>query len=281
MKIEPVEEIQKLGLNNYEARVYLALMERDSLSVSEVAKISKVPRVRTYDILETLVGRGLASLRPGKYMKYSAIDFDTLGNKLIDQIEKRYFEEKNTIEKVTLTLKKQLEPTIQKRNNRENNPLDYIEIIKNSNQMYRKFIDLYNKAQKEFLNFSKPPYSVPSNATIDERTKVECNALGRGVVVKVLYEIPTEKEAIEACYDDIDMSVKYGEQARVIRELPMKMAIFDERIVLLALEDPVSDERSFTTQIVEHTSIAKGLKILFETLWEKADDYHVLRELIK
>jgi hypothetical protein len=50
---------------------------------------------------------------------------------------------------------------------------------------------------------------------------------------------------------------------------------------LLALEDPVSDERSFTTQIVEHTSIAKGLKILFETLWEKADDYHVLRELIK
>ena len=281
MKIDPVEEIKKLGLNDYEARVYLALMERETLSVSEISKLSKVPRVRTYDILDKLVSRGLASLKPGKYMKYSAIDFDTLGGKLTSEVEKRYEEEKQTIEKVTMTLKRQYEPTLRKRERHENGSLEYIEIIKGSYQIHKRFMDLVNQAEKEILNFVKPPFSKPAKETLDERVGSESEMIKRGVKVKVIYEIPTTREELEWRIKDVANSMKDGEEARVIEELPLKMAVFDEKIVMLPLLDPISTDMSFTAQLVQHSALAKALKMLFESIWEKAQDCRVLEDILK
>ena len=53
-----------------------------------------------------------------------------------------------------------------------------------------------------------------------------------------------------------------GEQAWVLRKLPMKMALFDATIVILALEDPVP-KQTLTTQLAEHCPLAKGLRVLF------------------
>ena len=58
------------------------------------------------------------------------------------------------------------------------------------------------------------------------------------------------------------------------------MAIFDKKTVLLALEDPVSKELSLTTQIIEHRALANGLRILFDVMWGKAEDYQILERLI-
>jgi len=68
-----------------------------------------------------------------------------------------------------------------------------------------------------------------------------------------------------------------SEEATVLKGLPMKIAIFDSRIVMFALEDPVSGQTSLTTQVVEHHALVKSLKILFETLWEQAEDYHAFK----
>jgi hypothetical protein len=51
--------------------------------------------------------------------------------------------------------------------------------------------------------------------------------------------------------------------------------------VLLALEDPISKELSLTTQVIEHRALASGLRILFDVMWEKADDYQILEQLTK
>jgi hypothetical protein len=48
------------------------------------------------------------------------------------------------------------------------------------------------------------------------------------------------------------------------------MMVFDRKIVVFTLEDPLLHKPSSTTQIVEHRSLAKGLCILFETLWDQA-----------
>lgn len=69
-----------------------------------------------------------------------------------------------------------------------------------------------------------------------------------------------------------------SEEATVLKGLPMKIAIFDSRIVIFALEDPVSKQTSLTSQIVEHPALAESLKILFQTLWERAEDYHILKD---
>src|SRR5436853_7739155 len=69
---EHVEQLTKLGLTMYEAKAYLALIRRGSSTAAEVARLAGVPRQRIYDVLATLVEKGLALTKPGRVVKYSA-----------------------------------------------------------------------------------------------------------------------------------------------------------------------------------------------------------------
>ena len=60
-------------LNLYETKVWLALLSKGVASVGEVASISRVPRSRTYDVLESLEKKGFAIIRMGKPVKYLGI----------------------------------------------------------------------------------------------------------------------------------------------------------------------------------------------------------------
>jgi sugar-specific transcriptional regulator TrmB len=60
-------------LNLYETKVWLALLSKGVASVGEVASISRVPRSRTYDVLESLEKKGFAIIRMGKPVKYLGV----------------------------------------------------------------------------------------------------------------------------------------------------------------------------------------------------------------
>lgn len=60
-------------LNLYETKVWLALLSKGVASVGEVAAISRVPRSRTYDVLESLEKKGFAIIRMGKPVKYLGV----------------------------------------------------------------------------------------------------------------------------------------------------------------------------------------------------------------
>src|SRR6478752_7966151 len=67
-----IAQLTKLGLTSYEAKAYVALTSRGSSTAAQVARLAGVPRQRIYDVLATLVGKGLASTRPGQVVKYAA-----------------------------------------------------------------------------------------------------------------------------------------------------------------------------------------------------------------
>ncbi|MDD5012579.1 MAG: helix-turn-helix domain-containing protein [Candidatus Nanoarchaeia archaeon] len=60
-------------LNLYETKVWLALLSKGIASVGEVATLSRVPRSRTYDVLESLEKKGFAIIRMGKPVKYLGV----------------------------------------------------------------------------------------------------------------------------------------------------------------------------------------------------------------
>lgn len=55
------EELVKFGLNEREAKIYLALMKEKSSTASNLAKKTKINRTTTYLELENLIKKGLAS----------------------------------------------------------------------------------------------------------------------------------------------------------------------------------------------------------------------------
>lgn len=65
-KTEVIELLKEFGLNTYEARCYLALLELESSTAPEVAKASGVPPQRVYDSLSSLIEKGFIQEVNGK-----------------------------------------------------------------------------------------------------------------------------------------------------------------------------------------------------------------------
>jgi predicted transcriptional regulator len=60
-----IRNLATLGLTEYEARVYAALVGIGEGSARQIHEASKVPRPRVYDIVEGLAGKGFVTVRRG------------------------------------------------------------------------------------------------------------------------------------------------------------------------------------------------------------------------
>ncbi len=74
VKTELISKIKDyFDLNIYETKVWLALLAKGVASAGEIAQISRVPRSRTYDVLESLEKKGFAIIKLGKPVKYLGV----------------------------------------------------------------------------------------------------------------------------------------------------------------------------------------------------------------
>lgn len=280
--IDP-KELKKFGLTHYESKCYLSLLGQSSLSAVEVAKSAGVPRSKVYEILEGLVNKALCRSFPDKVNKYSAVNPIILKRKFESSLEDLDTEIKQKKEKLA-SIKKEGDKVLEKllplyaegRHKKDN--MKYIEIIKHPEMIKERYLQLVDSAKEEILVFTKPPFDSTPEQAQEQGAKV-LDVIKRKVRLRCIYELLENDERNKWLYNFIKWGIGEGEEARVIEKLPMKMAIFDKKIVLLALEDPVSKELSLTTQVIEHRALASGLRILFDVMWDKADDYQVLERL--
>ena len=61
-----LEELQGFGLNQYEAKAYMALVSLGTSNAYQISKESGIPRARVYDTLDTLVSRGIVLMEEAK-----------------------------------------------------------------------------------------------------------------------------------------------------------------------------------------------------------------------
>ena len=75
-------------LNVYETKAWLALLGKGMASAGEIAEISRVPRSRTYDVLESLEKKGFAIIKLGKPVKYLGVKPRVVLEKLKNNVKK-------------------------------------------------------------------------------------------------------------------------------------------------------------------------------------------------
>jgi hypothetical protein len=73
--VGPIDLLQQLGLNKYEAHAYYTLLAEGPLTGYELGKRSQVPLSRSYEILERLTLKGLALQQPGDPPRYAAEEY--------------------------------------------------------------------------------------------------------------------------------------------------------------------------------------------------------------
>ncbi|MBT4165671.1 TrmB family transcriptional regulator [archaeon] len=104
IKPELVKQIKDyFSLNIYETKVWIALLTKGIASAGEIAEISRVPRSRTYDVLESLEKRGFAIMKLGKPVKYIAVKPHVVLDKLKTNVERNADEKMKSLSKLKET----------------------------------------------------------------------------------------------------------------------------------------------------------------------------------
>jgi predicted transcriptional regulator len=258
-----VDELVGLGLTQYEARAYLTLVTRDRYTAAELARASGVPRQRIYDVLDSLVERGLVRGRPGPVVRYSAVDPEAAVNRLMAAHRSAYERLEKTTERVVDLL-----VPMWTSGRAESDPLDYVEVIRDRGLLAERFAELQSGAQHQVLTLSKMPYLVVDNPA---GMRAARRLAKTGGDVRCVYEYGMlEDPAIVA---DTQRFVEAGERARIAGDVPMRLCIVDGTRVLMSMRDPVAGGTSNTAVLIEHPALAQLLTFAYETIWNGGEDF--------
>src|SRR5919108_2096686 len=266
-----VERLTQLGLTSYEAKAYLALTRRGSATAAQVSRLAGVPRQRIYDVLASLVEKGLASSKPGRVVKYAA----TAPELALERLLSDHRQQLADLEQSVSTMIEELQPAFQQ-GQEQTDPLEYIEVLRDRRAVNERFDELQAGIKREILVFTKPPYATPAQENVEGLEVVQSHT-ARSIYEFAAFDDPAFTEGVRRF-------IEAGEDARFVPELPLKLVIIDETIVMFGMEDPVAGSTEMTMVGVDHPSLAKILKVAFETIWnqgltfEQAYDRLVIRQ---
>jgi sugar-specific transcriptional regulator TrmB len=263
-----IEKFKHLGLTDAASRIYLFLLQEGNSTASEVSRTTGISRPKTYEYLSRLVDKGLCSEILGNVKKYDATNPVTAFDKIQKQINEDYENSTSIVSKLSeLLVPIYLAP------NKEYDPLDYIQVIREKDSITKKFETLEKMAEKEVLSLVKLPFVMDMKKTLNP---VEFTSLKRNVIFKSIYNRedmnnPFLMKAVEA----FEVA---GEHVRITKlfPIPFKMFIFDMKTIMLTLEDKSASGPKLTSITVEHLDLAKGLKNIFEMYWSSSvtlDEY--------
>lgn len=130
------------------------------------------------------------------------------------------------------------------------------QVLSNPDDVAAWYARLQHQAANEFMAFDRPPYvSAAANP-------LETVVLDRGVTWRAIYAAASFET--EGSWEEAQLLAARGEQARVVPDLPVKLAIADRSVALVSLTlDPTRREAVVT----ESPSLVKALCDLFEFYW--------------
>lgn len=102
-----VQQLKKLGFNEYEAKSYVSLVKQGSVTAYQVSKDSGIPRARIYDVLSNLVEKGIVLKEEIKdSTQYSPLPVDVLLKKAQSDWQSNYEAISNSLRQIEMTEKK-------------------------------------------------------------------------------------------------------------------------------------------------------------------------------
>ncbi|WP_238325932.1 TrmB family transcriptional regulator [Bryobacter aggregatus] len=253
--------MQQIGLNAYESRSYLVLLGHTRFKALELAARAQVPRQKIYEVLDSLVEKGFAHVVQERTKLFSAVE-PTLAlrgylNRREESLKQEIEEQSRNAVELADELSKTYAPADGARGN-----LDYLRIVSDPSQTAKHYRLMLQNVKTEYIEFSRPPYAVDP---LDERLVRQ--AIERGVKCRLLIEQGT----LDATHRKrLEEYAEAGVEVRESEKLPMKLAVFDNSVGLVALLDPVLTRPTWTAVVFEHPGFAEAMHALFHNHWKSA-----------
>ena len=85
---DAVGALERLGLSNYEARVFIALQKLGTGTAKEIHETAEVPRSQVYGAAESLEDHGLIELQQATPKRYRPVSLDAAERRLSERIDR-------------------------------------------------------------------------------------------------------------------------------------------------------------------------------------------------
>ncbi len=249
---------EELGLTPYEAKAYIALVSYGPLSPNGLNQKCGIPRPRTYDVLNSLVGKGLIMEQPGKPRMYAAVNPQAGLERLAAGFERRMLgqleDKKRTVRMLVSSLSKLHDKSRETQLQGER-----VWVTRRDSAFIAKYCEAIRNVEEELVIATSAP--VPPE--MDVLHAVE-DILRRKKTVRVVRQITPEwtREGLDR-YEELIM---LGDRVRHLEYDGLRYAIFDKKDTVLVF--PASGGSQLAAWI-SLPPLATILHDHFETLYEK------------
>lgn len=253
-KSEIINVLKRLGLSEYEAKAYFALLRLGSAKATTISLKSDVPQSKVYSTLQNLMNKQLVEMLDGRPKEYRAVSPEFALKSLIREKEMEIKQLAEEISIISKLLKKETEEVV-----------SGIWTIKG--KKWKKF---FNRVAEMIDRSEKYVYAVTKNYSFTSRLGEAVKlAVRRGVKIKVIgLEAPNEKN-----YFKIKWYVRCGIKLKYFPTTTHpRIVVVDGKEVLLRLDyDPSKKEGfAFSSLWSNDKSFAKVFDSYLKNLWKNS-----------
>ncbi len=263
---EVMDALKGIGLNLYERKLWVALLAKGVASAGELSIVAKVPRSRSYDVLQTLADKGFVIVQASKPLKYVAVD----PRKSLEKAKKRLREDLS--QKVSRIERLQKSKMIEELNVIHQQSLELIlpedltGSLKGKYSVLQQTDSMFKDATSS-VNIVTTPVGL--NELFENQFSILKKLKEKGVKIKIATGVD------ERCADAIKSMSGIADIRNVSgTEVPLSGSFYivDGKQLSMGLSDPenihTSQQMMFWTKS-QHAA-EKLVQPLFDLVWEKA-----------
>ena len=258
----------EVGLTERESKVYITLLSGRMFTATELQRAVNIPRTKIYEVLNKMVNRGICvEKKLGRNKIYEAVEPKLAMERVYATYQNELNRKKELIDQIS-----EVFTPIFENSKSIVNPLEFIDVMKDKVQIHKRYINSVRTTKREMLTFNKGPYACDNAERLGEQEDEETRLLKRGGTTKDIYEL-REFEELDWLLESVKKSLRFGQKARVVEKLPIKMLIFDDEKVMFPLEQPIDVSNELTMIYIEHRQLAEACRILFNHMWNQGKDF--------
>ncbi|MCP2266964.1 TrmB family transcriptional regulator [Promicromonospora thailandica] len=247
---EPGSDFRAVGIDDDTRLVYRYVLAQGTVRVADVARDVPLAGTDAGAMLARLRAAGLINRTAGNEGEYTAVDPRVALRALTDRTAARLDRVRATIPDLAGLFEQTADTA---------GPGGGVHVIDDPALIGAWYTRLEHEVTAEFMAFDRPPYVLASE------NPVEPLVLERGVVWRAVYA--AEVLDRPGAWAEIRHAAAAGEQARVARSLPTKLAIADRRTALVSSD---LDPRRPAAVVVEGGPLVDLLCAAFEAVWADA-----------
>lgn len=259
-----MDSLRSIGLNLYERKLWVALLARGTATAGELSEMAKVPRSRTYDVLQSLADKGFVIVQTSKPLKYIAVApseaLERAKAKLKEELESKIerietLKQSEIISELDNLFKKGLQLV---------SPEEMTGALKGKTSMLQQVDSMINSASKKVDIVTTPEglREIFSNSLDTLR-----RAKKRGVEIRIAARVD------ESCSDVIKAISEVAEVRKLKGELPIsgRFYVVDDQQIVFGLTGDVHDTQHMAIWSKSPHAASNVFGPLFDLAWEHSE----------